>query len=819
MSGLASEFRFVLRRLRRAPAFTAIAVLTLALGIGATTAIYSVVDAVLIRALPFPDPGRLVYSGFSALGADVPRVGHSDATYLLYRSDNRVFEDIAVSASRQVSLTGDGSPERLRARLVTDGWFGVLGVKPALGRAFTAEDVRPGAPQTLVLSWQFWRQRFGGDRGVIGKTVRLDGQTSQIIGIMPRGFRLNDDPQVWVPAQFDAAQTSSGSFNYDGIARLRPGVSMTQAQADMERVLPALPDRYPGPISRAMMESAKLAPVIHPLKQEVTGDVSRVLWILLGTVSIVLLVACANVANLVLVRAEGRQREVALRTAIGAGRRHIAGQFLLESFTLALLGGALGVVLARVGIRAFASLGGDLPRMQEITINGRILVFAAAVSVLCGLFFGAFPIMRHARPRLSAALKEGGRGSSAGRERHRARNSLVVAQVSLALVLMAGAGLMVRSFLALRHVDPGFRAPEQIITTRVAIPTAEIADATAVANAYEQILAGITQLPGVVAAGATSSVPMEDEESQSGTWIEDHPTADGGVPPIVRTKWVLGDYFGTLGLSLRAGRALTAADLHSHARLVVVNEALARQFWGSPEKAMGRRLRQDPTDEWYTVVGVVADEHDAGLDQDAPGLAYFPLLQEDRGQQSAGLTVERSLTYVVRTRGLPAALLPELRKAVWSVNPNLPLANTRTLQEIVDKSMARTALTMTLLAIAAFVGLFLGAIGLYGVMAYIVAQRTREIGVRMALGAETRRVAGMVLGQGLTLAGMGVAIGMACALALTRLMSTLLFGVHAFDPITFGAVALILVAVAGLASYTPARRAATLDPLTALRIE
>jgi predicted permease len=586
-----------------------------------------------------------------------------------------------------------------------------------------------------------------------------------------------------------------------------------QAAADVGRMLPIVPERVPGAaLSLATIERTQLGPNLRPLKEDFVGDVGNVLWVLLGTVGFVWLIACANVSNLFLVRAEARLQEVAVRTAMGAGRGQIARQFLIESVGLALLGGLAGLALALGGVRLLTWMGpADVPRLNEISVDPTVLAFTLGLSLLSGLLFGLFPVIRLSGSDPVAALKEGGRGGSAGRARHRARNTLVVAQVALALVLLAGSGLMIRTFQTLRAVDPGFADPEEVLTFRVAIPAAEIENDAAVALAYEDMWRRLREIPGVTSVGASSSVTMGGGFGYGTVLlVEDFPLGpdDALIPRWF--KWVTGDYFATMQNPVRAGRAIEWSDIHASRAVAMVTANLAEEYWENPREAIGKRIRMSaPGSPWHEIVGVVGNVHDAGVTEDATPVVFLPL----------DATV-RSMAFAIRaSRPAAASLVPGVRAIVGAVNPNLPVADVRTLNDILDQSMARTSFTLVMLLIAAGVALALGVVGIYGVISYIVSQRTREIGVRMALGADRRDVRRMVLRQGMILAGIGVVIGLAAAVGLTRVMSALLYGVEATDPLTLGVVAALLVAVAFGASYLPALRASRTDPQVALRFE
>jgi predicted permease len=596
-------------------------------------------------------------------------------------------------------------------------------------------------------------------------------------------------------------------------------VTIEQANADIARMLPTVIDRFPLPpgFTRQMFDEVKLGPNVRPLAEDVIGDVGRVLWVLLGTVGIVLLIACANVANLFLVRAEARQQELAIHAALGAGWRKIAWELLSESLTLGALGGALGLLLAYLGVRALvASAPEGLPRVTEIAIDLPVLLFTLAISFAAGLLFGLLPVLKFATPHLGSALKEGGRLSSAGKQRHRARNALVVAEIALAVVLLVASGLMIRTFQAMRNVQPGFTNPSEVLTLRISIPSQLIEDGDQVARTHEQIMRTIETLPGIKSVGLSSSVTMDGFVSQDPIFVEEFPGPGGRIPPLRRYKWISENYFETMGRPLLAGRAITWSDTYSHTPVAVVTENFAREYWKQPADAIGKRIRNTPSNPWRTIVGVVADERDNGVARPAPAVIYWPLVMNDFWDSK--VFSARSLGYAVRTdRAGSPTLLKEIQQAVWSVNPNLPVAAVQTLSEIQADSMAQTSFALVMLGVAATVALVLGVVGIYGVISYVAAQRTREIGIRMALGAARRDVSRLFLQHGSLLAGIGVVIGMAAAAGLTRVMSSLLYGVSALDPLTYVVVAAGLGGTALLASYLPARRAARIDPALALR--
>ena len=807
------------RRLPRSPLFTAVALLTLAVGIGANTALFSVVFTVLLKPLPFAEPERLVGVWHTATGMNIPRIEMGPAFYLTYRDGNRVFERLGLWANRAVSLTGVGDPERVPVLMVTDGTLPALRVKPFLGRTFTREDDSPGAPERAILTYAYWQRKFGGDRSVLGRRLTVDDKPREVIGILPEGFDfLGSEAAMLLPLQFNPAEAFIGNFAYQGVARLKPGVTLDAANRDIARLIPLVTERFPMPpgFTVDMLRQIRLGPDVHPLEEDVIGDVGRVLWVLLGAVGLVLLIACANVANLFLIRAEGRQQELAIRSALGAGPARLARQLFSESIGLALVGGALGVGLAWAGLRLLVRLAPTgLPRVGEIGISPPVLLFTLAVSVFAGLLFGLMPVLKFAAPRLSA-LKDGGRSASAGRERHRARSVLVVAEIALALILLVASGLMVRTFVSLRHVDPGFVHPEQVLTLRLSVPNAMMPDAERTARTFEQVLRRLEQVPGVASVGMSSSMTMDGNTDNEPLFFEDFPEPPGKMAPIRRVKWIAPNHFETMGTRYVAGRGPSWAEIYNLAPVVLVSENLARAHWARPADAVGRRVRLMPKDEWRQIIGVVADERDNGVAQPAPTIVYLPFLLKDFWGEPR--FVFRTMGFAVRSGRLASpAFMHEIQQAVWGVNASVPLANVRTLDEILSRSMAQTSFALIMLGTAAGVALLLGLVGIYGVIAYIATQRTREIGIRVALGAQRGDVSRLFVRHGLVLSAAGVAIGLAGAVGVTRLMRALLFGVSPVDLATFVIVALALGAVAGVATYLPARRAARMDPIVALR--
>ncbi|HEV2248359.1 MAG TPA: ABC transporter permease [Terriglobia bacterium] len=822
LEALGQGLRYVLRQLRRNPGFTIVAVLTLALGIGTSTAIFSVLDGVLLKPLPYPHPEQLVGVWHSAPGINVALLNVSPSSYFVYREQSRTFEDIGIYQGDSVDVTGVVPPGHVQALDVTDGLLPLLGVSPKLGRLFTPADDGSGSAETVMLTYGYWMRKFGGDSSVIGKTITLDGKPRQIIGVLPQNFQFLDRPDIALilPLQFDRAKLFLGQFSYEAIARLKPGVRLAQANADVARMIPIMLRSFPAPpgFSLKLFEDARIGPNVRPLKQDVVGDVGKVLWVLMGGIGLVLLIACANVANLLLVRAEGRQQEFGIRAALGATRGRIAAELLFESLILALVGSLLGIGLAWGALRILVAMAPTgLPRLSEIGIDGTVVLFALAISVLASLSFGSVPVLKYTGVRLGTGLHESRRSMSESRERHRARSTLVIAQVALALVLLISSGLMIRTFLALTRVDPGFVGPSRLQTFRIDISENEVKESERAVHMQEEILHKIEAIPGVSSSAISRSVPMDGNHWSDPVFAKDHAYSPGKLPLRI-FEFVAPGYFKTLGTPFVAGRDFTWSDLYDKHPVAIVSEKLAREYWHDPAGALGKQIRVSTKDDWREVVGVVGDVRDEGMDKEAPALVYWPLLMNHfEGDE---VNVRRGVAFSIRSpRAGSQSLINEVQRAVWSVDSNLPLAEVHTLEYYCRRSIARTSFTLVMLGLAGIMALLLGIIGLYAVMSYSVSQRTHEVGIRMALGAEKSDVLNMVVGQGLRLALIGVAIGIVGALGLTRFLSSLLYGVQPTDPLTFAGVSLILIAVALAACYIPARRAADVDPMVALRYE
>jgi predicted permease len=822
LESILTDAKFAFRRLRKSPGFAVTVLLTLGIGIGANTAVFSVVRSVLLKPLPYPDSGQLVSLWLNAPGAAglanfQKGLPLSSSMYFTFSESNRTFQSLGTWIPQKANVTGLARPEEVNTILVTDGVLEALGIPPFAGRELTAADQTPNGPKSVMLSYGYWQRRFGGDRSVVGRTIVVDSQARTIVGVMPRGFRVVDhDFDILAPFAFDRGKQTLAGFGLQGIGRLKPGVTIPEADADIARLIPVWMDSFSnGPGSDSHWYARwRITPDFHSLKQEVVGNVDSVLWVVMGTIGIVLMIACVNVANLLLVRAEARQLELSIRAALGAGRGRIARELLFESVLLSLLGGAMGIAVAEAALRLLVSVGpANLPRLNEISLDAGSLLFTFALSLLSGLFFGAIPAWKYSMNRATLSLGAT-RTVSAGRERHRSRNILVVAQVAMALVLLVCAMLMIRTFQQLRRVDPGFTDAPSLQTLRIAIPESSIADQRMVTRVENNIADKIAAVPGVTSVGFAAIAPLEDgAHGWSLVYAEGKTYA--GDAPIRYYNDVSPGYFQALGTRLIAGRDFTWSETYDLRRNVVVSENMAREEWGSAGAAIGKRIQQGPGLPLYQVIGVAQDVRYNGVDQKAPAIVYWPILTT-----GAWTFPPRAVTFAVRSsRAGTQAFLKQVEEAVWSVNGDLPVAAPRTMQETYSRSLARTSFTLVMLGIAAAMALALGIIGIYGVISYAVSQRTREIGIRMALGAQKGELRMMFMRSALGLTGIGIVIGLGAALAVSHLMRALLVGVGPFDPVSFAAVPLILAAAAALASFLPASRAGSVNPVDALKAE
>jgi predicted permease len=829
LEDLSGDVRFGLRALRRNPVFTVVALLTIAIGIAANAAVFSVVNSVLLKPLNYPKAEELVALHQVAPGAE----GLSDfenglllspSMYFAYAEHNRSFQSLGVWINGTANVTGMAEPEQVRTVSVSDGVLETLGAPPAVGRWLSRADQVPNGAQRVMLSYGYWQRRFGGDRAVIGRNIMVDSQPREIVGVMPPGFRFVDaDFELTAPLAFDRGKLILAGFGFHGIARLKSGATIAEGNADLTRALPVWMDSWTnGPGSNPhIYETWRITPSIRPLKQEVIGNVAEWLWVVMGTIGVVLLVACANVTNLLLVRVEARQQELAMRAALGAGRMRIVRGLLVESVLLGILGGVVGVVLAYIGVRFLVATGpSTLPRLHEISIDARTLAFTFVLSVLSGFFFGLIPALKYSGPRSGLGLPSAGRTMSVSREQHRARNLLVIGQMAMALVLLMSAALMIRTFQALRKIDPGFSDPQHLQTMRISVPESLIAEAKRVTQTQNAILDKLAAIQGVKSAGFVSEMPMEGCDSAwDEIFAEDKVYADNVIAPLRLYKYVSPGLLQTAGTRLVAGRETTWNEIYGLQPVVMISESLAREMWSTPSAALGKHLREFSTMPWHEVVGVIQDVREKGVQEAAPEIVYWPPFMENLFGPGPAQAA-RTMTFVIRSeRAGTESFLKEIREAVWSVNSNLPLTSVQTMGDVYDKSVARTSFTLVMLGIAASMALLLGVIGIYGVMSYSVSQRQREMGVRLALGAERGHVLQIVLREGAKLALVGITIGIGAALGLTRLMTNLLYGVTAHDPLTFVVVATALMLVALLACYIPARRATLVDPMVALRYE
>lgn len=823
METLIHDLRFGLRLLLRNPGFSTVAILALALGIGANTAIFGVVDAVIFRPLPFDHPDRLVaiWERDFEKGRDHDSV--MAANFLDWKNRTTVFDSMSAHAGGSVNLTGLAEPERIRAARVSASVFSVLGARPVAGRLFLPDEDQPGHQRVVIISGRLWKSRFGADPEVVGRSITLNNQDYEVVGVMSPEFALplNEDSEIWTPLVFTPEELTLRNSHYLKVmGRLKPGASIELANADLTGIAAQLEQEYP-------QSNKGSGAAVFSLHTEIVGDVKTPLLIFFGAVAFILLIACANVANLMLSRASARQREIAVRVALGASRGRLVRQMLAESMVLALIGGAVGLLLALWGIESISLAAKQMstPRAQSIGLDARVLLFTFGASVLTGLIFGSLPALQASKPDLNDALKEGGR-SAGSRRRNRTRNLLVVAETALAFVLLAGAGLLINSFLKLRAVEPGLR-PDNVLTMNISLPRQKYVQPEQVISFHRELLERVAAVPGVERCGTVTALPYGGSTNSFGYTVESPVSGDQAVSII--SQLASADFFRSIGIPIVNGREFNQLDVDGAPAVVIVSDSLAKRYWPNQDP-LGRRIKwgnKEFGSPWMTVVGVVGDVRQRGLETEPRPTLYVPNLQLGEPIKTrVGVTLRelmatdaRSIELVARTTPGVTGIVNAVREAVWAVDPNQPVTRVKTMEQVLADTMVVQRFSTWLLGVFAGIALVLAAAGIYGVISYSVSQRTHEIGIRMALGAEQRDVLKLVLGQGMIPALIGLAIGVVGAVGLTRLMATLLFNVSPTDPITFGVIGVLLVVVAVAACYLPARRAARVDPMEALRCE
>jgi predicted permease len=812
LQDLLRDLRYGLRRLALTPGFAFATVVTLALGIGANTAIFSIVNSVLLRPLPFYQPDRLIGVWQTAPGVNIKDLNASVADYVTYREDSRTFADVAIWSGQPATVTEFADPERVDGISATFRLLPMLGVHPVLGREFTAKDNQDKSPEVVMLGYGYWQRRFGGDPKVIGRRIMADGTAREIIGVLPRNFWFMDmGHDLLIPFRFDRSSVRLAGYNFQAIARLRPGVTIEQANSDVARMIAIELNKFapPNGMSKQMMEDARLGPNVRFLLDDLLGDISRSLWVVMATIGIVLLIACANVANLMLVRTESRAQEFAVRAALGASRGRIAREIFAESLILAVMGGCLGAGFAFAVVKLVLKLSpARLPRFEQISVDSTALLFTLGISLLAGFALGVIPVLKHGGVRVAESLRAGGRNTSANRDRNFARNMLTVVQVGLALILLIGSGLMIRTFQSIRHVHPGFSNPQELQTLRISIARTAAPKDAELLQMQHNLVNRLASIPGVSEVSILGGLPMTGSVSQDPIFASDHIYAANQIPPLRRFITAAPGAFHALRTPMRAGREFTWTEIHQSRRVAIISENFAREYWGSAQAAIGKQIRQNPNDPWSEIVGVAGDLRHDGADKKAPTCVYWPLRSR------------YSMPFLIRSsRAGTESFLAEVRKTIWAVNGSLPVTEVRTMKQIYDKSMARTSFTLILLAISGGMAFLLAVVGIYAVISYTVAQKTREIGIRMALGAQQSELKRLFVGRALLWSGMGAATGLIAAAALSRLMTALLFEVSPMDPLTYSIVGVGILAAAAVASYLPARRVTRVDPSEALRAE
>lgn len=823
---LAQSLRFATRSLRRTPAFSISAVLTLVIGIGASVAIFAVINGVLLRPLPYGAPDRLVGAWHDLPGVSIGKANQTSGTYFTYQRFARTIESIGLSQESAVNMAapgGDAEPERLSAAFITATLIPTLQVSPLLGRNFADSEDVPGGPSVVIIGEALWRSRFGADSGVVGRLIDVNGVSREVVGVMPERFRYPDaDTRLWFPLQLDPNAAFSGGFNYTGVARLARGATLEAAERDLATVLPRVSDLFPqlapGVPTQALLEQAKPRPFLVPLLADQTESIARTLWMVAGAAGLVLLVACANVANLVLVRADSRHRELAVREALGAGRTRVLGYFLAEAAVLAGLSGALGLLAAWAAIRALVAAGpADIPRLAELQLDGITVLFAVAIAAVAAVLISAIPALRVGRQALSSALREGGRGGTAGRAQQRLRGAMVAVQIALALVVLAGSGLLMRTVQQLTAVRPGFDS-ENVATFWLSLPRARYANDSAVVRFWESLSDRVRSLPGVQTVGVTTRLPLLPfGMNQNPFYAEGDPSNRDRIPPLQIYANTDAGYFEAMRIPLLAGRTFERPAVQRGGE-AIISQRTAEQFWKDPtgQAAIGKRFRSLPTSQLMTVIGVVGNVRDTSLAAPPLQSVYFPLTAE---RDTLFAQSQRTAALVVRTTVDPTTLRIPVHAVIRELDPTLPTFAVQPLHAVVRDSMARLSFMLVMLGAAAAVTLLLGAIGLYGVMAYVVTLRTRELGVRVALGASPRSVAAMMTGQGLRLTVVGIAAGVVVFLVSARFLRSFLYGVAPGDPLTVIGSVVVLLGIATLASWIPARRASRVDPAEVMRAE